>query len=103
MLNKRQLCALWVGIGVICLLLLFPPQEMMPNIPSMMSVLQTQFTAGATQTLPTPAIRYAFLFAPPAGSVGLDWPRLLLPVVVLLLLTFGAVVTLQDRKREPTA
>ena len=64
----------------------------MPNIPNMMNMLQSQFS-GTSQPVPVPIIRYAFLFTPPAGSAGIDWTRLLIPVDVVMLLTLGAVLT----------
>lgn len=93
-MNTRQLLALWAGIGLMCLLLLFPPQVMMPTLPNMSAALQAQLS-GTPQQMPVPVIPYAFLFAPPSGSAGIDWERLLIPVAVVALLTLGAVLTLQ--------
>ena len=31
-MNRRQLVVLWIGVVLTCILLLFPPQVMMPNL-----------------------------------------------------------------------
>lgn len=100
-MNVRQKFALWVGIAVIGLLCFFPPQVVVPAPVSLIASVQFQFAAPAAHgeaVMPAlPYTRYSFLFAPPPGSAGIDWPRLLLPLGFVVAATLGAVLTLHTK------
>ena len=85
-MNGRQIGVLCAGLGVMGILLLFPPFDITPNLGEILKAqLGGLFGAPAP---PAPAlIKYAFLFAPPAGSAGVDWPRAWPPIA------FAAVAT----------
>lgn len=89
-MNSRQLAALWTGTLLAAAQVLYPPHVMMPNL---VDVMKSQF--GAPDAQPPQLTRYAFLFAPPAGSAGIDWERLVVPLLLVGLLTVTAVLSLR--------
>ncbi len=91
-MNRKQLAALWAGIVLAGAFLLYPPHVMLP---STVQLLAAQ--VGIPDAKPPQFTRYAFLFSPPAGSVGIDWERLAVPLAFVGLLTFGAIVSLKSR------
>lgn len=104
-MNVRQKIALWIGLTALGMVCFFPPQIVVPEQPSLIATLQFQFgnpQARAETGLPgQPYTRYSFLFAPPPGSVGIDWQRFFLPLGFVLAATAGAVWTLQTKRRTP--
>ncbi len=106
-MNVRQKIALWVGLAALGLVCFFPPQIVVPPQPGLIATLQFQLggpqaRAGA-ELSGLPYTRYSFLFAPPPGSVGIDWQRFFLPLGFLLAATAGAVWTLQTKRLTPQA
>lgn len=100
-MNVRQKLALWIGIAALGLVCFFPPQIVIPPQPGLIATLQFQLggpqaRAGA-ELSGLPYTRYSFLFAPPPGSVGIDWQRFFLPFAFVLAATAGAVWTLQSK------
>lgn len=81
-MNRKQIAALWIGIVLAVLMALFPPY--LPQIAPRSAV----------------EYAYAFLFAPPVGSAGIDAVRLTLQFVLVLLPTRGAVATLRSPDRR---
>ncbi len=106
-MNLRQKLALWIGLAALGLVCFFPPQIVVPPQPNLVATLQFQFgapQATAEAGMPSlPYTRYSFLFAPPPGSVGIDWQRFFLPLGFVLAATVGAVGTLQTKRRTPEA
>ena len=99
-MNTRQKYALWVGIALMGMMCLFPPQIIVPSL-GLMDVLKSQWGGSGLPAPLLPHTRYSFLFAPPPGSVGIDWERFLLPLFFLLAVTAGAILTLQTRPAGP--
>ncbi len=98
-MNRNQISVLWGGIILASLVLLFPPHAMMPS-PEVLKTMLTAYDDNETPSQVTPRfqyIRYAFVYSPPMGSVGIDWPRLLLPLSFIGLVTFGGVVSLKSQ------
>ncbi len=61
---------------------------------------------GSNQTMPaspppTPIIHYSFIFTPAPDSVGVDWIRLLIPVLAVMLITIACLFTFQSPKQQP--
>ena len=94
-MNPRQLLALWLGIAAASAFLLFPPNVMMPSSAGMSIQFGGPSPSATFGISATQLVRYSFIFAPPAGSVGIDWQRFWIPVVFVTVLTAGAVVSLR--------
>jgi len=78
-MNRKQLMVMWIVIGVIGLMCLFPPWE-------------------ETYPLRSPA-SYALIFSPPIGlGVRLDLARLLPPLAVAIIVGGALIITFRDRK-----
>jgi len=82
---KKQLIILWVGIGLVVLAILFPP--FVANW-----VTGTWTSAG-----------YGFLFSPPNdfASVSIEPSRLTAEILIIVLLTAGALYTSKTKGRTP--
>ncbi|BDI29746.1 hypothetical protein CCAX7_17970 [Capsulimonas corticalis] len=95
-MNGRQLGVLCAGVAILGALLLFPPFAMTPNLGEF---LKSQFAGlvGAPAPQPQPLVQYGFLFAPPAGSEGVDWARAWPPMAFVAAAT-GVLVAALGRK-----
>jgi len=84
-MNKKQLKVLWIGIGIIAVMGLFPPWHMK----SMMGV-GSQKTFG-----------FSFILLPPLkGDVHptIDIPQLFVQWFIVSTITGGLIVTFKDKK-----
>ena len=96
-MNGRQLGILCAGVAVMGALLLFPPFDMTPNLGEL---LKSQFAGmlGAPAPQPQALVKYAFLFAPPNGSAGVDWARAWPPIAFVAAAT-GVLTAAFGRRR----
>jgi hypothetical protein len=95
-MNRKQILAMWLGVALMGSLLLFVPYVMQPNLKEVFGA----FFGGTKPT--TPGVQYGLLFAPPAGSLGIEWQRVWVPMVFVGLVTLGAIFSLGTR-RDGTA
>jgi hypothetical protein len=102
-LNARQKYVLWIGIAVIGIMCLFPPQIMLPQQFGDAEILKAQISGTGFPTQLLPYTRYSFVFVPTHGSVGIDWGRFLLPLFFVIVVTVGATVTLYTKEFDPQA
>ncbi len=86
-MNTRQLKTFWISIGIIAVMLLFPPW---------------QFYLKTTPVDLTRAGPYHFIFlgAPKwyAWTPEVDWVRLILPIVIVVIVAAGLMVTFRSRE-----
>ena len=82
-MNKAQLTAMWIGLGIAVVTLLFPPIE----VPEVQEGAQGSFVVYKTS--------YDFLLSHNFQSIVLV--RLALELLIVALLTLGAIVTLKNR------
>ena len=75
-MNRKQFVALWIGIGIVILMILLPPWK------EGMGSYGRSYSAG-----------YGLLFFPPNRSVGIDLERLALQLFAVALVTAGAIVS----------
>jgi len=87
-MNTSQKVALWVGIGVLVLMLVFPPW---------VGIQSLSRTANITNVYP---LGYAPLFSPPPAGAGkqVDFGRLSIQCLAVVLVTGGMIYTLKDSK-----
>jgi len=89
MKNNKRLVIMWVAIGIIVLMCLFPPWI---------------YHRAAYNQLFEIKGPYHLIFSPPYRRdeayllVKLDWPRLLIPIGIVAILAVGLIVTIKDRK-----
>ncbi len=79
----HKIVILWTGIGVICLMCLFPPW-----------VRTFSFEGTYSKRL----LGYFFILIPPYGSVEIDLSRLGIQCGIVGLITIGLLYSLKDRK-----
>jgi hypothetical protein len=88
-MNRKQILAMWIGIGVVGGLTLFVPYAMVPGLGV---ASQSGFE------MVTLNIRYASLLASPPGGVTIDWPRVAACEAFVGLVTLGAIFSLGTRR-----
>ncbi|MGA2361626.1 MAG: hypothetical protein ABSG73_04115 [Candidatus Aminicenantales bacterium] len=103
-MNHKQLIVMWGAIGIIVLMCLFPPWRFHLMYPARSGENVTGYKPGP--------YRLIWLSAPQAPSVltdaeitalvsfeaGLDWLRLLFPIIIVVMLASGLIVTFHSRK-----
>jgi hypothetical protein len=104
-MNRKQLLVMWVAIGIVGLMCLFPPWVFRVGIQSQLQ--------GLHLSAPGP---YRLVFSGPpdipidgqdAGrfkgvvrsvwNAEVDWARLFLPIVVTAIISIGLIITVRDR------
>lgn len=80
-MNKTQLIVLWIGIGLIVLMGLFPPWVM-----SVQGAIDQQ--------------GYGFILNPPEEYCHVNTPRLYVQWIMVAVIAGGLFVTLKDKKKD---
>lgn len=109
-MSRRQLKVMWVAIGIVGLMCLFPPWAFRVGVQSQLQSLNL--------SAPGP---YRLVFLGPPGiptdskngesfkgvhrrlwMAEVDWARLLLPILVTAIISIGLIITFHDRRLPHT-
>ena len=84
---KNQLIILWIGIGLLVLAILFPPYKQVKYVQD-----------GGRIVSGRRFVSCEFIFSPPRDNNGIESSRLTAEILIIVLLTAGALYTNRERK-----
>jgi hypothetical protein len=92
-MNRKQIWLMWIGMGIVCIILLFPPWKFVATTAN-----------GAIYERSGP---YRELDAPPLPPwnnwhASIDWERMFGPLLVVILLDAAGMITCRKRKVSKT-
>lgn len=95
-LNIKQKIALWAGISIVTLMVLFPPWKIEQGrriIPSL-SLTETKYSPSNVVSG-----EYKLLFNSPHNAKGIDVGRLSVQIFIVLIITSGMILSLKNRRK----